>query len=165
METDTAQLKRSCKNFKKILRSLPPNPARPNSLEFGREDYNPHILDTELIRLGIQLHHINIETGSISPDSPPAKTFFLPRPDFPDISDAGKQDINLNDVWGDAMCEEHEPKDEKKLFSDEPELFALDLVLTFEEYSFEGNRGWSSFCSRRFPEAVQPSRYGWIYDQ
>lgn len=79
METGTAPLKRSCKNLKGVLRGLRPNPARWYSLGFGDREYIPRIFDTELLRLGIQVHHIDIETGSISP---PTNTFFLPRPTF-----------------------------------------------------------------------------------
>lgn len=164
METGTARLKRSCKKLKKILRGLSPNPARQNSLEFGDREYNPHIFDTELLRLGIQVHYVDIETGFISP---PANTFFLPRADFPEISDACKQAWStLNDVWGDADHEASKAEDKTNLFSDEPSLFPADLIFTFEEYSFEGKSDISNpFHSTYPPEGVQPSRYGWICDQ
>jgi hypothetical protein len=163
METGTVQLKRSCKKFKKILRGLSPNPDTRHSLEFGDREYNPHIYDTELLRLGIQVHHIDIETGSISP---PGKIYFLPRTDFPDISDSSKQNISLNEFWGDGILQAAEPKDEKRLFSDESDIFAPGLVLTFEQYSFEGNRDIAStFDSLWPPEGVPPTLYGWIYDQ
>ncbi|KAJ5371320.1 uncharacterized protein N7496_007412 [Penicillium cataractarum] len=168
METDTAQLIKSCKKLERILESLLPNPSRPSSLVIGKEDYNPHIFETELLRLGIELHHIVIETGSISP---PAKTFFLPKTDFTEISDACKQNTSWIKVcWGEAIHAAAKPKGERKLFSDKPELFALALLFDFEEYSFEGKKGLDgsfnldSFHFRRPPEAVQPSRYGWMCD-
>ncbi|OKP05967.1 hypothetical protein PENSUB_6687 [Penicillium subrubescens] len=163
MVTHTAQLKKSWKKLQWILRSLPPNPSDSYSLEFGDKDYNPYILDTELLRLGILVHDMDIETGAISP---PANTFFLPRTDFPEISDACKQDWDsLNKVWREAVYETTKPNDKTNVFSDEPGLFALYLVSTFEEYSFEGNKDLvNPFRDLSPSEGGQPSQYGWIYD-
>jgi hypothetical protein len=93
METDTAQLKRSCNKFKRILRPLLQENSR-------SKNYNPQISDTEFNRLKIDVHQLDIETGATSP---PIKSFFLPRTDFHKISDACKRNLSLNWVWMGAL--------------------------------------------------------------
>lgn len=60
-----------------ILRALRPVPE---SLFFYSPDYNPVISNEEPSDLRIQFHHLDIETGDVSPSSIPC---FLPRPIFP----------------------------------------------------------------------------------
>ncbi|KAI2720623.1 hypothetical protein CBS147332_3863 [Penicillium roqueforti] len=54
-----------------ILRALRPVPSDPKSLYFYSPDYNPVISDEKLLDLRIQFHHLDIETGDVSPSSIP----------------------------------------------------------------------------------------------
>jgi hypothetical protein len=100
---------------------------------FFPPDYNPVISDEELSRLRIQFHHLDIETGNVSPSSIPC---FLPRTNFPELSEANDY---YPDVFGGA--EEELVAFRGTLYRGARSLaiFPECVSLTFEAFSFEGN--------------------------
>lgn len=62
-----------------ILRALRPVSSDPESLSFYSPYYNPVISDEKPLHLRIQSHHLDIQTGDVSPSSIPC---FLPKTDI-----------------------------------------------------------------------------------
>jgi hypothetical protein len=152
METDMIQLSKTCKKFKKLFRSLDP-------IRLGSRMCNPHLSDKALDRLKIDIHQLDVETGATSP---PVRSYFLPRTDFPEISDACKQNLSLNWIWKYALEEEADAENGRESLERIYNLFPGSFELTFDLYSFEGSEDLKEQFS-----CIEPprSKYGWIQDE
>jgi len=64
MDADRSRLRQSCDELTAILRLLPPVPKDPKTSFLFSPYHNPVISDEELICLGIQFHHLDIETAT-----------------------------------------------------------------------------------------------------
>lgn len=83
METEYDLCQKQCDELEKILRSLYP-------WEHFLDYADRRLVGTETSDLGVQLHHLDIETGDITPPDIP---YFLPRKDFPKIPDGCKSSL------------------------------------------------------------------------
>lgn len=143
-----------------ILYALRPVTSDPESLDFFSPDYNPVISDEELSDLRVQFHHLDIETGDVSPSSIPC---FLPKTDLPEALDGDDfyPSVFAGAEVAIAMLKECGWSKTSKISTIDvfPDLLWLDLV----DFSFEKNKDRKLY--REFKSPDGPNIYGWIDDQ
>ncbi|KAJ5175318.1 uncharacterized protein N7482_001195 [Penicillium canariense] len=158
MNAGQPRLQQSCDDLFAILRLLPPVSMDPDSLSIFSGSYNPVISDGELIRLGIRFDHLDIETGDVSS---PAIPCFLPRTNFPDISEVLQQDHASNDVFECADEAGANRQGSPDLFKGRLDIFPDGLILAFDKYSFEGSEDLEMEDRDNDRQLI---RYGWVTD-
>lgn len=141
-----------------ILRALRPISSDPASLFFYSDGYNPVISDEELSRLRIQFHHLDIETGDVSPSS---ISCFLPRTNVPELSEANDY---YPDVFGGAKEELVDLRRGSHRGASSLDIFGHCLWLTFKAFSFEGNEDFDDEFTDRYRQDGPLNHYGWISD-
>jgi hypothetical protein len=128
-------------------------------LYFYSPDYNPVISDEELLHLQIQFHHLDIETGDVSPSSIPC---FLPKTDFPEFSEANDY---YPDVFGGAEEMLSYLRRDKDRGAGSLAIFPHCLWLDFNAFSFEGSEDLKDEFRDIYHQDGPLNNYGWICDQ
>ncbi|CEJ61572.1 hypothetical protein PMG11_10102 [Penicillium brasilianum] len=163
METESENhWKDSCKKVKGILRSLTPLKSSPESLSIFSTVFYPHVSDTELLDLGIQLHRLDMKTGK---SAPPTIRYFRPRatfPDrFPDTSNACRKSLSLNAVWRIADREAVHPESSPMIDKDRFTILPWALEATYANYSFEMTQDEELELGHL---SSAKGNYGWVWD-
>lgn len=146
MEPEHPRYLQHCSELANIIRTLCPELHGDSWDWWGFPDRHRFITETEMTRLGIQFHHVDIETGAISP---PATQYFLPRADLPEIPDNRKENLHrnclLSSVNGKITREDSENHRESWETS---YFFPHCLSLAHRVYSFEGDEQKREFWDR-----------------
>jgi hypothetical protein len=134
---------KQCDELEKILRSLYP---------WQRFDQfaDQRLAGTETSDLGIQLHHLDIETGDISPPDTP---YFLPRKDFPEISDACKSSPPKDCVLWRVNKDFENQRTDSSIEYDLPS----DISLALRMYSFDPVDDSRRFTCPKYVSSLQNS--------
>ena len=159
LDTDQGRRKLFDNEIWAILRALRPVSSDPKSLYFYSCGYNPIISDEELPQLRIQFHHLDIETGDVSPSSIPC---FLPKTDFPEFSEANDY---YPDVFGGAEEMLSYLRRYKKVGDRSLAIFPDCLTIDFDVFSFEGSEDLKDEFRDCDREDGLLNNYGWICDQ
>ncbi|KAF3388695.1 hypothetical protein F1880_004323 [Penicillium rolfsii] len=142
-----------------ILHALRPVTSDPESLDYKSPEYNPVISDEELSNLQIQFHHLDIETGDVSPSSIPC---FLPKTDLPEVLDGDDFYPNVFDGVEKKIVSLKECGWSETSTISSSDIFPDCLWYDLVNFSFEKNDDYALY--RKFTDPGGPNIYGWIDD-
>jgi len=94
--------------------------------------------------------------------SPPAIPCFLPRTDFPEVSEVFQQDDSCNEVF--QVADAEAAADPPYIFEGRFHIFPTSLMLTFDLFSFEGSEDLEEEFSHPNRRENPLNRYGWVHD-
>lgn len=143
-----------------ILYALRPVTSDPESLDFLSPDYNPVISDEELSGLRIQFHHLDIETGDVSPSSIPC---FLPRTDLPEVLEGDDFYPDVFEGAEEAIVSLKERGWSKTSKISSIDIFPDCLWLDLVNFSFEKNDDRELYLKFNGRDGL--NIYGWIDEQ
>ena len=147
MSTRLACLAQCYFGLRAIFRSIHPP-------SYWNYHFNNPMTDEELLRFRIQLHHLDIETGALSP---PAISCFLPRSNFPWMPEDPNDALIQNAVEEASLPWIHRDTNYDGTLA----VFGY-LPSTLIKYSFEGNKDLESEFRYDLP---QVNKYGWANDE